>query len=437
MNIASEQPGRSSPPTLREAVGLWLKVGLLSFGGPAAQIAILHEELVDRRRWVDERTFLTALNFCMLLPGPEAQQLATYMGLKLNGLKGALAAGTLFVLPGALVMFVLAWIAALGGASPPIQAVFHGFLPIVVALVAHALWRIGRRALKTRAAWGLALAAFAALVLFKIPFPWVIGAALLFGLAADRVGLSLGPVGHGSLTGEDGPPVSWRDLAGRSALYSLGFVVLWAGPVALAISLAGPRPFADVAVFFTQAAFVTFGGAYAVLPFVAQAAVGHFGWLSPAEMVHGLALAETTPGPLILVTQYVGFFAGWNSAVAGQAGGLAPLAAASLAAALTTWVTFLPCFYFVLVGAPLVERLSHSRHAHAALSGVTAAVVGVIASLGLLVARAAFIDQGRLDALSVLVAIIAFAAVLRLKVGALWLVVGGAAVGLLRWSLGI
>ncbi len=436
MTASAEPDLPVTRPTFREAVGLWLKVGLISFGGPAAQIAILHEELVERRRWVDERTFLTALNFCMLLPGPEAQQLATYMGLKLNGLKGALAAGALFVLPGAVVMFVLAWVAAAGGSSPPVQAVFHGFLPIVVALVAHALWRIGRRALKTPASWVLAVAALVALAVFGVAFPWVIGAALLFGLVADRLGVPLGAAGRGPMSDSDDPPVRWRDLAGRLALYSLVFLALWAGPVALALTVAGPRPFADVAVFFTQAAFVTFGGAYAVLPYVAQGAVSHFGWLSPTEMVHGLALAETTPGPLILVTQYVGFFAGWNSAVAGHAGGMGPLGAAALAAALATWVTFLPCFYFVLVGAPVVERLSHNRHAHAALSGVTAAVVGVIASLGVLVARAAFANSGKIDLISIVVAGAALLAVMRFKVGAMWLVAGGAAVGLLRWAVG-
>jgi chromate transporter len=423
-------------PTFGQAVRLWLKVGLISFGGPAAQIAILHEELVDRRRWVDERSFLTALNFCMLLPGPEAQQLATYMGLKLHGLRGAAAAGGLFVLPGAVVMFALAWIAAAGGASPPIQAVFHGFLPIVVTLVAHAVWRIGKRTLKSPAAWTLAVAAFVALAVFGAPFPWVIGAALLLGLAGDRLGFPLGAAGHGAMIDAQAPPVRWRDMLTRFLLYSLVFAALWAGPVALVLAWAGPRPFADVAVFFTKAAFVTFGGAYAVLPFVAQAAVGQFGWLSPAEMVHGLALAETTPGPLILVTQYVGFFAGWNSAAAGHAGGLAPLPAAALAAALTTWVTFLPCFYFVLVGAPVVERLARNRQAHAALSGVSAAVVGVIASLGVLVARPAFIGGGRVDFMAIAVAAVALVAAIRFKVGPLWLVAGGAAVGLVRWAAG-
>jgi len=423
-------------PSLADAVALWLKVGLISFGGPAGQIAILHEELVERRRWVDERTFLTALNFCMLLPGPEAQQLATYLGLKLHGVRGALAAGILFVLPGAGVLFALAWLAAAQGSWPPLQATFKGMLPIVVALVAHAVWRIGSRTLKTPAAWAMAVAAFVGLGLAKIGFPWIIGAALVIGLAADRMGWTIAP-GHAATGLVAAGPADWGRIGRRSALYTVMFALLWGVPVGLVLATAGIHPFADVAIFFTQAAFVTFGGAYAVLPFVAENAVAQFHWLSPVEMVHGLALAETTPGPLILVTQYVGFFAGWNAAVAGQAGGLTPLAAASLSAALTTWVTFLPCFYFVLVGAPLVERLAGDRRAHAALSAVTAAVVGVIATLALLIAREAFVPGGRPDLLAAVVAVAAFVAAWRYKVGPLWLVGAGAAYGLARMALGV
>jgi len=387
---------------------------------------------------VDERGFLTALNFCMLLPGPEAQQLATYLGLKLHGLRGALAAGLLFVLPGACVLFALAWLAAAHGSWPPLQAAFKGMLPIVVALVAFAVWRIGKRTLKTPAAWVLAISAFVAMGLFGIGFPWIIAAALVIGLVADRLGRPIAPAAH-PVNPEAGTASSlhWRALTVRFALYTVLFGALWAGPIGLALVTAGPRPFADVAVFFTQAAFVTFGGAYAVLPFVAQGAVAHYGWLSRPEMVHGLALAETTPGPLILVTQYVGFFAGWNAAVSGQAGGLSPLLAATLAAAITTWVTFLPCFYFVLVGAPVVERLSRDHRAHAALSGVTAAVVGVIATLALSIAKEAFFISGRIDFLAVVVAVAAFVAAWRFKVATLWLVAGGAIYGIGRSLLSL
>ncbi len=423
-------------PSFADAVRLWFKIGLISFGGPAAQIAILHDELVERRRWIDERGFLTALNFCMLLPGPEAQQLATYLGLKLHGLRGALAAGLLFVLPGACVLFALAWLAAAHGAWPPLQAAFRGMLPIVVALVAFAVWRIGKRTLKTPAAWALAIGAFVAMGLLGIGFPLVIGAALGAGLLADRLGRPISPAAHPAASETDTRPrTDWRAVAIRFGLYTILFGALWAGPIACAVGAAGPRPFADVAVFFTQAALVTFGGAYAVLPFVAQGAVAHYGWLSRPEMVHGLALAETTPGPLILVTQYVGFFAGWNAALAGQAGGLSPLAAATLAAAITTWVTFLPCFYFVLVGAPVVESLARDRRAHAALSGVSAAVVGVIATLAISIAKEAFFAGGRLDFLAIAVAVGAFVAAWRFKVATLWLVVGGAIYGNVRHLL--
>ena len=422
------------PPSYLEAVGLWLKVGLVSFGGPAAQIAILRDELVDRRRWIDERTFLTALNFCMLLPGPEAQQLATYLGLKLHGPKGALAAGGLFVLPGAIVLFALAWLAAAHGDWPPLRAAFAGMLPIVVALVAHAVWRIGDRTLKTPAAWAMAIGAFVALGLLKAPFTLVVGAALVIGLTADRLGRPIAPF-DSAPSADPAPTVSGRRIAGRLVLYTLAFVALWAAPIGLIVATVGPRPFADVATFFTQAAFVTFGGAYAVLPFVAQAAVAHYGWLSQTEMVHGLALAETTPGPLILVTQYVGFFAGWNAALAGHAGGLSPLAAGSLAAALTTWTTFLPCFYFVLAGAPLVDWLAKNRAAHAAMSGVTAAVVGIIATLALSIGQAAFLPGGRIDLIAMVVAGAAFVAAWRFKVGTLWLVAAGAAYGVVRYVL--
>jgi chromate transporter len=416
-------------PSFGEAVRLWLRVGLISFGGPAAQIAILHEELVERRRWVDERAFLTALNFCMLLPGPEAQQLATYMGLKLHGLRGAIAAGVLFVMPGAGVLFALAWLAAAQADWPPLRAMFTGMLPIVVALVAHAVWRIGSRTLKSPMAWALALGAFVGLGLLKIAFPWIIGAALAIGVIGDRF------AADPDAAPPRPEPVAWRRVLRRIAIHTVVFAGLWAAPVWAVLAWAGPKPFADVAGFFTQAAFVTFGGAYAVLPFVAQAAVDHYGWLSRPEMVHGLALAETTPGPLILVTQYVGFFAGWNAALAGGAGGLSPLAAASLAAALTTWVTFLPCFYFILVGAPLVDRLAGDRRAHAALSAVSAAVVGVIATLALLIAREAFLPLGQLDLVAVAVALAAFVAAWRFKVAPLWLVAAGAAYGLARLTI--
>ena len=434
--LAIDHP--AAPPTFRQAAGLWLKVGLISFGGPAAQIAILQEELVEQRRWIDQRTFLTALNFCMLLPGPEAQQLATYIGLKLHGLKGALTAGIFFVAPGALVLYGLAWLAAAHGTWPPLAAIFKGLLPVVVALVAHAVWRIGGRTLKTPLSLALAASAFTALQVLHVGFPWIILAAAVVGALAGHYGWRLGAGVHAApaAAGQPAAPSPWRSIAWRAARLSLIFAVLWAVPVGLTVLAFGSHPFADVGLLFTRAAFVTFGGAYAVLPYVAAAGVSQYGWLSSAQMAQGLALAETTPGPLIMVTQFVGFFAGWNAALAGHAGGLTPLAAASIAAALTTWVTFLPCFFFILAGAPLVERLQNERRAAAALAGITAAVVGVIATLGLTIGTVAFLSGGRLDVAAVIVALAAFAALVRWKVNTLWLVAAGAGFGLVRLATG-
>jgi chromate transporter len=410
-------------------------VGLISFGGPAAQIAILQEEFVERRGWIDQPSFLRALNFCMLLPGPEAQQLATYLGYRLHGLKGALTAGWAFVIPGAAVMFALAWLAAAQGQWPPLQAVFRGLLPVVVALVLHAVWRIGSRTLKTPAAWSLAIAAFVAVVA-RLPFPLVLLSALAAGVIVDRFGLAAGQAGHsppGTATTAD-PPARWRTLALHLLRTSAAIVLVGTAPVAATIAAFGTEPFADVAAFFTKAAFVTFGGAYAVLPYIAQAGVEQYGWLDTPTMMQGLALAETTPGPLILVTEFIGFFAGWNGAA--QAG-LPPLTAAAIAAGLTVWCTFLPSFWFIIAGAPLVERLTSDRRALAALAGVTSAVVGVIASLAVTLGRATFLPDGRVDVVAILLTIAAFLALWRLKASPLILVALGGAAGVLRWLTGI
>lgn len=417
-----------SPPTFGQALRVWLRIGLLSFGGPAAQIALIEHEMVERRRWIDPATFLQALNYCMLLPGPEAQQLATFLGLKLHGRRGALAAGGLFVLPGALVLFGLSWLAAAGRDWPAVAAMFKGLAPVVAALVANAVWRLGRRTLRKPLLLGLAVLAFAALVWLKVGFPWVIAAAALAGAVLLR----------GEATSAEGAPapLNWRREALRLGAYVLVFGALWAGPVALALAIGGRDPFEGVAVFFTQAAFVSFGGAYALVPFVADAAVHTHGWISPADMVHGLGLAETTPGPLILVTEFVGFFAGWNASLRGAAGGLTPLAAGALAAALTVWVTFLPCFFFILAGAPYVERLGRLRWASGALSAVTAAVVGVIASLGWSLLKVAVLPQGRPDWPAVAVLIAAFGALRLTRAGPLSLVATGAGFGLARMAAG-
>ena len=364
-------------PTFAEALRVWTRVGLLSFGGPAAQIAVMHREVVDDRHWVSDARFLHALNFCMLLPGPEAQQLATYLGWLMHGVKGGLAAGLLFILPGAVVMLALSILYATLGTVPVVAALFFGLKCAVLVLVVEALLRVAKRALHGAPAWALAAAAFLALAAFAVPFPFVVLAALLIGYLAPEA-FTAG--GHGKA--KDGPPAlldaalavdpgriaRMAPAARRAGLLALA---LWLWPVAL---LYGSGVFGDIAWFFSKMAVVTFGGAYAVLAYVAQEAVEHYRWLTAPEMLAGLGLAETTPGPLILVLQFVGFLAGFH-------GGC--VRGGTLASLLTLWVTFAPCFAFIFLGAPFVERLHDAPRLKGALAAVTAAVVGVIANLAL------------------------------------------------------
>ena len=413
-------------PNFIQALRFWTKLGFISFGGPAGQIAVMQHELVDRRGWIGQEAFLQALNFCMLLPGPEAQQLATYLGWKLHGLKGALAAGILFVLPGALILYGLAWMAAAHVDTAIVGAAFNGLKPVVVALVFHALWRIGRRTLTSGVAISLALAAFAAVEFAGTPFPLVVLAAGLFGWLRAR-GQSQDDT-HVTALPE---ALSGRAAVARLLRMALSYLVLLIAPVAVVIAVAGPAPFLALARFFTQAAFVTFGGAYAVLPYVADAAVNDFRWLNPDEMMNGLALAETTPGPLILVLQYVGFFAGWNAP-----GTLSQLTAGTLGAVVTTYATFLPSIFLILMGAPYVEHLAWVKTAAGALAAITTAVVGVIATLAIFFARqVAFASDGTVDAVAGLAAASAFIALLRLKGGLHWVVLAGILFGLARSEL--
>ncbi|WP_159347899.1 chromate efflux transporter [Roseomonas harenae] len=376
-------PGRAAAeaglPSFAEALRVWLRIGLLSFGGPAGQIALLHREVVDERRWISDARFLHALSFCNLLPGPEAQQLATYLGWLLHGVRGGIAAGALFVLPGMALMLVLSVLYATLGEVPAIAALFFGLKCAVLVLVVEALLRVSRRALKTKPAWALATAAFLVLFAFGVPFPIVVLVAALLGYVAP--GAFRGS-GHGQAS--DGPPAALdavlaadpgrpARLAAKAWWAGWGAIALWLLPVA-ALMLVERGIYADVASFFSKMAVVTFGGAYAVLAYVAQEAVENYGWLTAHQMLVGLGLAETTPGPLILVLQFVGFLAGY-----GQGG----LAAGLLASLLTIWVTFAPCFAFIFLGAPYVERLHDNRKLTGALAAVTAAVVGVIANLAL------------------------------------------------------
>ena len=368
----------------RTAVRTWFAISLQTFGGPAGQIAVMQRALVEEKRWIGQQRFNHALSYCMLLPGPEAQQLAIYIGWLLNGTAGGLAAGILFVLPGVLALLTLSALYVAFGTTAAITGLFAGLAPAVVAIVAQAVWRVGRRSLTHPALIALAVASFAALALFAVPFPLVVIAAALIGSLLARLAPHTlrPPAAH---TADDGPPPLISDDAlhaerpsRRRALRILGLgLLLWGAPLAAVAVLTGARSvFTTQGLFFSGTALVTFGGAYAVLAYVAQQAVQHYGWLGAGEMVRGLALAETTPGPLIMVVQFVAFLGAYR-----DPGALNPWAAALLGALLTTWVTFVPCFLFIFLGAPYIERLRGNRSVSAALTGITAAVVGVIANL--------------------------------------------------------
>ncbi len=356
----------SAQPTFAEALAIWGRVGLLSFGGPAGQIALMHRIIVDEHKWLTEQQFLNALNFCMLLPGPEAMQLATYSGWRLHGVKGGLAAGLLFVLPGALVVLALAFIYATLGKVPAVEAVFFGVKAAVLVIVVEALLRIAKRALKRGADWLLAAASFVAIFFLDAPFPLII-------LAAAIVGYALGSnAAHGE--GAVHEPVPLARTAATIALW-LG---IWILPLGAIAALLGPtHVLAQTGAFFSKLAVVTFGGAYAVLAYMAQQAVETHGWLTAGEMLDGLGLAETTPGPLILVTEFVGTLAGFRS------GGGSSWVMGLAGAAVTLWATFAPCFLWIFAGAPYVERIGSNARLSGALAGVTAAVVGVILNLAL------------------------------------------------------
>jgi chromate transporter len=371
-----------SPVSWREALRTWALIGCLGFGGPAGQIALMHRILVEEKRWISEARFLHALNYCMLLPGPEAQQLATYVGWLLHRTAGGLAAGVLFVLPGAAVVLALSIVYARYQMVPLVAALFAGLKPAVLAVVVEAVLRIGRRALRTRFLVALAGLAFVAIFALQVPFPAIVAGAAALGFLAARLRPAWLPAPRVEPSGEgaaDRAVVAphTRPSRARALRTALVFGTLWLAPVAALHAWLGPDAvFSRIALFFSQAAVVTFGGAYAVLAYLAQAAVTTFGWLEPGEMLDGLGLAETTPGPLILVTQFVGFLAAYR-----DAGALDPLWAGVLGAALTTWVTFVPCFLWIFLGAPYMEALRGRRSLDAALAAITAAVVGVVLNL--------------------------------------------------------
>lgn len=424
-------------PTFGEALRYWLRLGCISFGGPAGQIAIMHRELVDQRRWIPDRHFLDALNFCMLLPGPEAQQLAIYLGWRLHGWRGGVAAGSLFVLPSVLILFALSWLSMAGGHLPWLTGLFHGLSAAVIAVVAAAVLRVGQKALRSPALWGLAALSFVALFIFKISFALILPAAALTGWLGHRFAPRQFPAvgGHGSSAASKDETHSLAlspspaPSAKRSALILTICLSLWWLPILAAGLYSGwHSTLFQKGVFFSKAAMVTFGGAYAVLPYVAQQAVDHYQWLSHAQMMSGLALAETTPGPLIMVLQFVGFAGGWQNP-----GALTPLGAATLGALITTWATFVPCFLWVFLGAPHVGSLHRHPALSAALTAITAAVTGVILNLALTFGLHALfpIPGAGIDGFTALLAPAAFLALLRFKTSLLPVMAACALAGLI------
>lgn len=437
-----DAPAAPLPPTRAEALRYWLKLGCISFGGPAGQIAIMHEDLVERRRWISEGRFLHALNYCMLLPGPEAQQLATYIGWLLHRTWGGIVAGGLFVLPSLLLLIALSWIYVAFGHVPAVAGIFYGIKPAVTALVVQAAWRVGSRTLRNGWLWGIAAAAFVAIFALKLPFPLIVLAAGALGYLGGRLApRHFAPAGgHGPRGGSHGPAVidddtptpaharfHWRFFSQVLAA-SLGLWALALGLLAAAFGWQGALT--QMGWFFTKAALLTFGGAYAVLPYLYQGAVDHYHWLTATQMMDGLALGETTPGPLIMVVSFVGFLGGWSTQVFGPD---ALLPAGAAAALVVTFFTFLPSFAFILLGGPFIES-THGRLGFTApLTGITAAVVGVIANLAVFFAWHVLWPQGwagPFDWPSALLGLAAAAALLRWKVGVIPVVVGAGLAGL-------
>ena len=435
-------------PSFGQAFLYWLKLGFISFGGPAGQIAIMHADLVERRRWISEGRFLHALNYCMLLPGPEAQQLATYIGWLMFRTWGGIVAGVLFVLPSLFILIGLSWVYLAHGDVPAVAGVFYGIKPAVTALVAHAAWRIGSRTLKNAWLCGIALAAFVAIFALQVPFPLIVLAAGVIGFVGGRVAPASFTAGGGhgkagrsagaALIDDDTPTpehalFSWRRFA-RVLVVCLG---LWlAGMGALTALYGWDAVLTQMAWFFTKAALMTFGGAYAVLPYVFQGAVEHHGWLTAPQMIDGLALGETTPGPLIMVVAFVGYVGGWTKAIFGAD---ALFLSGAVAATVVTFFTFLPSFFFILLGGPFIESTHGKLGFTAPLTGITAAVVGVIVNLAVFFAYHVLWPQvlsGRFDWLSALIGIAAAVALFRFKVGVIPVVLAAGLAGLVLTLLG-
>jgi chromate transporter len=438
LQSATASSNAARHPGFVEALRFWLKLGFISFGGPTGQIAIMHTELVEKKKWISETRFLHALNYCMLLPGPEAQQLATYVGWLLHKTPGGIVAGALFVLPSVFILWGLSFVYVTFGKVNEIAAIFHGLKPAVMAIVAFAVIRIGKKALKNEVMWMLALLAFIAIFFFKIPFPLIILSAGVVGFIGGKVWPQkfLMAMNHGAkvnnlptvISDEDEVPFHTKPSLTRAIKVCAVCLSLWWAPVFLCGVWQGwGSTLVKQGIFFSKAAMVTFGGAYAVLPYVAQRAVEDYHWLSPGHMLDGLGLAETTPGPLIMVVQFVGFVGGWN-----HPGSLPPLLAATLGALLTTWVTFLPCFLWIFLGAPHIEALRGNQHLTSALTSITAAVVGVVLNLAIWFGlHVLFPSEGVVDWFAVIVSVIAFIGMWRWNWNIVAVVLGSGVVGLI------
>lgn len=431
------------PVTLKQASWYWLKLGFISFGGPAGQIAIMHQDLVEKKRWISERRYLHALNYCMLLPGPEAQQLATYIGWLMHRTWGGVIAGGLFVLPSLLILIGLSWIYMAFGHLPAVAGVLYGIKPAVTAIVLFAAYRIGSRALKNGLLWTMAALAFLAIFVFDTPFPLIVLVAAVLGAIGGKFAPEKFTVGggHGATKNSYGPALidddtpipahaqlSWKSL---SKLIVVG-LMLWGGAIGfLCMRYGWHGALMQMGWFFTKAALLTFGGAYAVLPYVYQGAVEHYHWLTPHQMIDGLALGETTPGPLIMVVTYVGFVAGWTKTLFGPD---QLFLAGATAACVVTYFTFLPSFLFILAGGPLVESTHGNLKYTAPLTGITAAVVGVILNLAAFFAYHVFWPQGfagHFDAIAALIGLAALLALLRYKIGVIPVIAACGSAGLL------
>ena len=435
-NVKSPDQESERHPSFAEAFRFWVKLGFISFGGPAGQIAIMQTELVEKKRWISQARFLHALNYCMLLPGPEAQQLATYVGWLLHKTPGGIVAGAFFVIPSIFVLWGLSFIYAAYGNVPWIAAIFYGLKPAVMAIVAAAVIRIGKKALKNQVMWCLAGLAFVAIYFFKVPFPLIVLTAGLVGLLGGKLWPGKFDVikGHGGsdessvLDDHDESPAHTKPSWSRGIKVTLICLVLWWAPTLIAgLCLGWQHTVFQQGLFFSKAAVVTFGGAYAVLPYVAQQAVEHYGWLKPGQMLDGLGLAETTPGPLIMVLQFVGFIGAWS-----HPGGMSPLLAATLGAFITTWATFTPCFLWIFLGGPHIEQLRGNVKLTTALSAITAAIVGVVVNLAVWFGLHVLFPFGKgIDWFALVLSTIAFIGMLKRKWDVIPVVVGSGLLGLL------